>query len=52
MELLENDLDDLETLVESVDNNVKNNNIRLKGLNEGIEGNDLKTYLEDTFTSC
>lgn len=38
-------------MVENVDNSEKNN-LRLRGLEEGAEGENVASYLEDLFSSC
>lgn len=35
-----------------VDNQIRKNNVSLKGLKEGTEGQDLKGYLEELFMDC
>lgn len=35
----------LHNMVEEVDNKLRKNNLRLKGLKESVEGDNLKTYL-------
>lgn len=46
------DFEELEQTVESVDNNLRKSNIRLKGVKGGVEGKDLKQFLEEVFTAC
>lgn len=46
----DNELLDLQVNVENIDNQVRKNNICLKGLKEGVEWDRLKTYLEELFT--
>lgn len=43
---------ELQRTLEVVDNKARINNLRLKGLKEGIEESDLKAYLETLLTCC
>lgn len=52
MDQLVDDFDDLEQTVENVDNSLRKNNIRLKGVKEGMEGKDSRQFLEEVFTAC
>lgn len=38
--------------MENVDNSLRRNNIHLKGIKEGVEGNDHKQFLEEIFAAC
>lgn len=52
VEQLEDDFDELQQALENIDdNNMRRNNIQLKGLKEGVEGNDLKVFLQEIFTA-
>lgn len=42
----------LHRVLKEVDNNHSKNNLTLKGLKEGIERDDLKSYLDALLTSC
>lgn len=39
------EVDDLEYIVENLDNTQYENNLKLRGLKEGIDGQDLSSYL-------
>lgn len=41
----------LQSSAENIENSYKKNNIKLKGLKEGLEGSDLISYLVDLFTA-
>lgn len=43
------DYDELERVVENLDNNQRKNNLKVRGLKEGTEGQDLKGYLTEVF---
>lgn len=45
------DFDDLEGVVENLDNFQRKNNFKIRGLNEGREGEDLSVYLVELFSS-
>lgn len=45
-------MEELQSVVENVDNIVKKNNIRVRGLKEGAEKKGLSQYLEEVFTGC
>lgn len=45
------DFDCLEGTVENIDNNLRKNNISLKGAREGVEGKDVKQFSEEIFTA-
>lgn len=49
VEQLEDDFDDLQQTLENINNNLWRNNIRMKGLKEGAEGN--RVFLEEIFTA-
>lgn len=49
---LDDEFEDLQSIVENAENNSKKYNIRITGLEEGIEGGNLREYLVDFFTSC
>lgn len=46
------DFDDLQTVVENSETLVKRNNLKLRGLKEQADGENLSPYLQDLFTSC
>lgn len=46
----EDEVDELATIVENVDNNHRLPNFQLKGLKEGLEGDDMVGYLEEFLT--
>lgn len=43
---------DIRQVVDNVDNNIRKNNLSIKGLKEGAEGYDLWAYVEELFTDC
>lgn len=45
------DFDEVQTVVENLENFAKKNNLRLRGLKEQAEGQDLCLFLKDLFTS-
>lgn len=44
------DLDEVQTFTEKLDNSLKN--VKLRGLKEQVEGDNLVQYLQHLFTSC
>lgn len=52
LEQLEDNFEELQQTVENIDNNLRKNNIRIKGVKEGVEGNDLKSLLKEVFSAC
>lgn len=46
------ELNELQTLMENAENLPKNNNIKLCGLKEGVEEENVMQYLEDVFIGC
>lgn len=51
MDQLEDDFDELKETVDEIDNNLRKNNLCLRGVKEGAEGKDLKQFIE-VFTAC
>lgn len=49
---LSDDFEDLESVEENLDNFQKKNNIKIRGLKEGVEGEDLPGYLMELFFSA
>lgn len=48
----EADTNNIQQIIENLDNKVRKNNLRIKGLKEGAEGENLLVFLEELFTSC
>lgn len=51
LENFNEDFDALQTTTESIDNSLRKNNIRLRGLQEGVEGDALTGHLTELFTA-
>lgn len=49
VEQVEGDFDELQLTLESIDNNLRRNNIWLQGLKEGVEENGLRQFFEEVF---
>lgn len=47
---LNEDVNELEEVVEKLDNSLRKNNLKIRGLKEEIEGRDLVRYLTELFT--
>lgn len=52
MMCFDDDLEDVQTFVENLENSLKKNNMKLRGLKVQIEGDNLAQYLQDLFMSC
>lgn len=52
LDQLEDNFDELQEAIENIDNNLRKNNICLKGVREESEGKDLKQFIEEVFTVC
>lgn len=51
IEEVKDEYDELERVIESLDNNQRKNNLKLRGLKEGEKGKDLTGYLIDILST-